>query len=705
MALRPDTAVQFLKGVGPHRAEAFARLGVHMVEDLLYHTPHRYLDASTVTPIAEATVGKDVTVVGRVVSKGVLPTRKRLRIFRVILRDDSGVVECAWPGQAFLDRSIAPGQLLLVTGAVKYYHGRQIVPRETIILAEMDEGGEGGEGGEGQGMILPIYPATEGLSHRVIRRILADSLDAMLATVDDVLPAAVRGAADVPPLRTALEMLHRPRPAPTPSSSSAPLPLGSWEAGRRRLAFDELFDLQLVVARARHLATHARRGAALENKRELTTALKQALPFELTAGQKQAVREIIGDMTSPKRMHRLLMGDVGSGKTVVALFAMLLAVENDMQAALMAPTELLAEQHGRTLQQLLAPLGIVPDLLLGRLSAGEKKAVRQRIASGEARLVVGTHALIEETTTFRRLGLVVIDEQHRFGVEQRAALIEKGQAPEVLLLSATPIPRTLALTLYGDLDISELRDKPPGRTPVKTGVRSSRSRAKVYQFLRDQCAAGRQVYIVYPVIEESEQLDLRAATKMAEELGRSLAPASVGLVHGRMKADERERVMRRFRDGEVQVLVATTVIEVGIDVPNASVMVIEHPERFGLAQLHQLRGRVGRGADESHCILLTDAVAAAGRLRAFARETDGFAIAEMDLKERGMGELVGARQSGGITLRYTDLTRDGDLVRTAQREARALLGRDPTLSGREHVGLRRRIERRYERGVELFRVG
>jgi ATP-dependent DNA helicase RecG len=705
MALRPDTSVQFLKGVGPHRAEAFARLGVRTVEDLLYHTPHRYLDASTVTPIAEATVGKDVTVVGRVVSKGVLPTRKRLRIFRAILKDASGVVEGAWPGQAFLDRTIAPGQLLLVTGPVKYYHGRQIVPRETIILAETDEGGEEGEG---QGLVLPVYPATEGLSHRVIRRVMADSLDAMLAAVDDVLPPAVRAAAQVPTLRTALEMVHRPRPSPASSSSAAPpapLALGTWEEGRRRLAFDELFDLQLVVARARHLATHANRGATLENKRALTTALKQALPFELTAGQKQAVREIIADMTSPKRLHRLLMGDVGSGKTVVALFAMLLAVENDLQAVLMAPTELLAEQHGRTLQQLLAPLGIVPDLLLGRLSAGEKKAVRQRISAGEARVVVGTHALIEETTTFRHLGLVVIDEQHRFGVEQRAALIEKGHAPEVLLLSATPIPRTLALTLYGDLDISELRDKPPGRTPVKTGVRSSRSRAKIYQFLRDQCAAGRQVYIVYPVIEESEQLDLRAATKMAEELAKSLAPASVGLVHGRMKADERERVMRRFRDGEVRVLVATTVIEVGIDVPNATVMVIEHPERFGLAQLHQLRGRVGRGADESHCILLTDAVAAADRLRAFARETDGFTIAELDLKERGMGELAGARQSGGIALRFTDLERDGDLVLVAQREARSLLTRDPTLSQPQHGGLRRRIERRYERGVELFRVG
>jgi ATP-dependent DNA helicase RecG len=695
-----QTSVQFLKGVGPRRAEAFARLGVRTVEDLLYHTPHRYLDATTVTPIARLVVGQDVTVVGRVVSKGVLPTRKRLRIFRAILKDATGIVECAWPGQAFLDRTIAPGQLLLVTGPVKYFHGRQIVPREQIILEDAGAAEAAGAAGVAEGMVIPIYPATEGLSHRVIRRVVKDNLDAMLATVDDCLPSGVRQAVRVADLRHALEAVHRP---PAASAASATPP--GWEAGRRRLAFDELFDLQLVVARARYLTTHAVRRAAFENRRTLTTALKEHLPFELTAGQKQAIREIIGDMTSPRRMHRLLMGDVGAGKTVVALFAMLLALENERQAALMAPTELLAEQHAHTLTQLLAPLGMVPEMLIGRLSAGEKKRVRERIATGEAGIVVGTHALIEETTAFRRLGLAVIDEQHRFGVEQRAALMEKGEAPEVLLLSATPIPRTLALTFYGDLDISELHDKPPGRTPVKTGVRSSRSRARIYQFLRDQCAAGRQAYVVYPVIEESKQLDLKAATRMAGELAKALAPATVGLVHGRLKPEERDLVMRRFRDREVQVLVATTVIEVGIDVPNATTMVIEHPERFGLAQLHQLRGRVGRGAEESHCILLTDAVASGERLKAFTTETDGFKIAELDLKERGMGELAGVRQSGGIMLRYTDFEKDGDLVRVAQREARALLARDPTLSTREHAGLRQRIERRYERGVELFRVG
>ncbi len=706
--IRLDTPVQFLKGVGPRRAEAFARIGVDTVEDLLYHTPHRYLDATNVTPITHAVVGLDVTLVGRVVSKDVIPTRRGLRIFRAILRDDSGVIECAWPGQAFLDRVIEPGQLLLVTGPVKHYHGRQIVPREQVVLeeaGETDDAGGGGRGGDGggerprQGMVLPVYPATEGLSHRQIRRVIAENLDAILDCIEDVLPESVRDAAGVLPLKDALRAVH------CPSVPALPGAEGGCEEGRRRLAFDELFDLHLVVARARHLAKNAERGATFENKRELTSALKEALPFTLTAGQKKAIREITADMTSSSRMHRLLMGDVGAGKTVVGLFAMLLAMENGYQAVLMAPTELLAEQHGRTLTDLLAPLGIVPDLVLGRLSAGEKSAVRARIASGESAIVVGTHAVIQETTEFRRLGLVVIDEQHRFGVEQRAALIEKGRAPDVLLLSATPIPRTLALTLYGDLDISALKDKPRGRLPVKTAVRTSRDRARVYQFLREQCAAGRQAYMVYPVIDESEQLDLKAAVKMAGELEKTLAPATVGLVHGRMKPEERDTVMRRFRDGEIQVLVATTVIEVGIDVPNATIMLIEHPERFGLAQLHQLRGRVGRGPEESHCILLADARTAWERLRRFARTTDGFKIAELDLQERGMGELAGARQSGGIALRWVDFGKDGDLIRIAQRAARELLERDPSLSHAQHTPIRHRIERRHVRGVELFRVG
>jgi len=695
--LRPESPIQYLKGVGPVRAAAFARLGVASVEDLLYHIPFRYLDATSVTPIARAVVGREVTLVGRVVSKGVLPTRRGLRIFRAVLQDASGVIECAWPGQAFLDRTIKPGQLLLVTGPVKHFHGRQVVPREQVILEEAGEAAEAA--GAAEGLIIPVYSATEGLSHRVIRRIIHGHLDELLGMVQDVLPDEVRRPAKVLPLRRALEVLHRP------AAALAAAAAGGWEEGRRRLALDELLDLQLVVTRARLVAKRAPKGATFTVRKDLTTALKQALPFELTRGQRRAIREITNDMVSSERMHRLLMGDVGTGKTVVALFAMLLAVENDHQAVFMAPTELLVEQHANTLTQLLAPLGMVPEVLLGRLSAGEKAAIRRRLAQGSGRIVVGTHALIEQTTAFHRLGLVVIDEQHRFGVEQRAALMEKGKAPEVLLLSATPIPRTLALTLYGDLDISVLTERPAGRLPVTTGVRTSAERQRIYEFLREQCAAGRQAYVVYPVIEESERLDLRAATTMSAELARQLAPVRVGLVHGRMAAEERDRVMREFRDGGVGVLVATTVIEVGIDVPNATVMVIEHAERFGLAQLHQLRGRVGRGSEASQCILLTDDRPAMPRLRRFARLTDGFRIAELDLQERGMGELAGVRQSGGIGLRFANLVTDADLVVAARRIALRMLERDPALASPGHEALRKRIERRYERGMELFRVG
>ena len=686
MSLSLATSVKYLKGVGPKRAEALARLGIKTVGDLLYHVPHRYLDATTVTPLARADVGLEVTCVGRVVSTGVLPTRRGLRVFRAVLKDDSGLLECAWPGRPFLERQIKKGQLLLVTGPVRYYHGRQIVPQEFIVLAE-----EGDD--RDAGLVLPVYPATEGLTHRQIRALLEQHLDGLLPLAADPHPAAFRQAHGLIELRQALELLHRPRA------------VAETEPGRRRLAFDELFDQQLVQARARHLAKRARAGIRFELKRELTTKLSENLPFELTRDQRHAIREITEDMTAPLRMHRLLMGDVGTGKTVVALFAMLLAAENGYQAAIMAPTELLAEQHGATLTRLLEPLGIRPELLLGRMTAAEKAVVRERLAGGGARLVVGTHALIQEAVTFHRLGLAVIDEQHRFGVEQRAALVEKGDAPDVLLLTATPIPRSLALTLYGDLDVTQIRERPPGRGEVKTALRNDAARAKIYEFIRSECGGGRQAYVIYPVIEESERADLKAATTMAETLAKTFKEFRVGLVHGRVKADARDVTMRDFRDNAVQILVATSVIEVGIDVANAAVMLIEHAERFGLAQLHQLRGRVGRGTATSHCILLSNVPEAAPRLQAFCDTTDGFKIAELDLKERGMGELAGARQSGGMSLRYANLETDLPLLETARRAAAEIIARDPALERREHSAYRERIVARYERGFELFRVG
>jgi len=686
-AVRLDAPIQFLKGVGERRAEALARLGIRTAQDLLWHLPHRYLDASTVMPLARARVGEEVACIGRVVDKGVVPTRTGLRIFRAVLRDASGVLECAWPGQAFLDRSIQVGQTLLVSGTVRFYHGRQLAPREFLVL-----GDEGDVVAPEAGRVLPVYPATEGLSHKVIRGLIDRHLEALVGAVHDTLPPPTRDGLGLPTLQEALRAVHRPGT------------VAEAERGRRRLAFDELLDLQLMLVRARALAKRQRSGFAFEVRRELTSALKAALPYALTDDQKQAIRDITADMTAPERMHRLLMGDVGTGKTVVALFAMLLAVENDCQAALMAPTELLAEQHARTLAALLGPLGIVPEVLIGKMSAAAKAAARGRLGQGGARIAVGTHALLQDQVAFRRLGLVVIDEQHRFGVEQRAAIIGKGAAPDVLLLSATPIPRSLALTLYGDLDVSQLRQRPPGRGTIRTTVRGERHREAVLAFVEAECRAGRQAYIVLPIIEESERADLRAATTMAEVLTARWADLSVALVHGRLKAEERDRVMRRFRDGEVQVLVATTVIEVGIDVPNATVMVIEHPERFGLAQLHQLRGRVGRGAGASHCILLAGD-RPSERLKAFAATDDGFAIAELDLKERGMGDLIGARQSGGIEVRHARLPADEDLLRSAREMASRILAEDAALQRSANQPLRARALARFPRAAELFRVG
>ena len=687
--LRPDTPIKFLKGIGERRAESFARMGIRTAQDLLWHIPFRYLDASSVTPLVRARIGDEVACVGRVIAKRLMPTRSGLRIFTAVLRDARGMLECAWPGQGFLDRSIEVGQVLLVVGTVRFYHGRQLNPREYIILADAEADAEEGPV---PGMVLPVYRATEGLSHKVIRGLIDRHLDQMIAFSSDPLPESVPAGLGLPPLSQALRAVHRPAT------------VEEAESGRRRLAFDELLDLQLMLARARLLAKRRRTGVPFEVRHTFTRQLAGSLPWPLTADQKRAIREITADMTAPERMHRLLMGDVGTGKTVVALFAMLLALENDYQAALMAPTELLAEQHLATLTRLLEPLDLRPELLVGKLTATAKAASRRRLATGQSRLVVGTHALLEESVGFQRLGLVVIDEQHRFGVEQRARLIGKGDAPDVLLLTATPIPRSLALTRFGDLDISTLKSKPPGRGSVTTGIRSGAQRDRALAFVQQQCQAGRQAYVVLPVIEESERADLRAATIEAERL-RALWPnLEVGLVHGRLKPGERDEQMRRFRNGEIQVLVATTVIEVGIDVPNATVMVIEHPERFGLAQLHQLRGRVGRGQAESYCILMSEGPAAP-RLKAFARTDDGFKIAELDLQERKMGDLIGERQAGEFELRLARIPEDSALLASSREVARGILDADPMLLRPGHQALRQRALGRYPRAVELFRTG
>ena len=686
--LRLDTPVTYLKGVGPARAELLRKLGIVTAGDLLYHIPHRYEDASTVSPIARLETGMDGTVIGRVVSKGVLPTRKGLRIFQAVLKDDTGMIEVAWPGQSFLDRTIKKDDVLLVSGSVHFFHGRQLQPREYINLGADDRG-------TAEGRVLSVYPATEGLSFKIIRGIIDTHLDVLLPLVTEYLPASVLRQVDVPSIGDALRMVHRPTS------------LAEAHAGRSRLAFEELLFVQLLHLRARTLARVGRVGIRFENRRDLTTRLREALPFKLTGAQTRVLREIFADMCGDQRMQRLLQGDVGSGKTVVALFAAMLAMENGYQSALMAPTELLAEQHFLSISRLLAPLGIEPMLVTGSLKPRARREVASRLAEATPSLVVGTHALVQDATEFSRLGLAIVDEQHRFGVEQRKALAAKGETPDVLLMTATPIPRSLALTLYGDLDISILDERPPGRQPITTALRPEAARERVLEFVDNQVKMGRQAYIVYPVIEESEKTDLKAASTMFEVLaGGPFAARRVALLHGRLPSDEKDAIMRRFRAGDIDVLVATTVIEVGIDVPNASVMLIEHPERFGLSQLHQLRGRVGRGGEQSYCILLGDVSPdTRNRLDVFVESDDGFEIARADLALRGMGDLFGERQSGLATFRVADPLRDEVLNERAREAAEQLLGADPELVSNANAGVKRVLTERYARSLELFRVG
>ncbi len=693
-------SVQYLKGVGPRRAERFAKLGVRTGQDLLYHLPYRYEDATTVDAISELKVGQDATVIGRVVSKGVIPTRRRLRVFRAVIRDRSGHIECAWPGRPWLDRTIDRGDLLLASGPVRFYHGRQLQPREHTVLARASDERDGpgdkpAEDRPAAGRVFPVYPATEGLTHRQIRAVVALNLDRLLADLDgnDPVPDDWLEELSLPPLAEALRTLHQP---------SA---VSRVERCQRRLAFEELFFLQLLHARARARLRHEVRGIAFDAAPTLTNALLNGLPFRLTGAQRRAWGDIEADMGRAAPMNRLLQGDVGSGKTVVAALAMLKAIEAGHQAAIMAPTELLAEQHQRTFVKLLEPLGLEPVLLTGSVTGKARQQALAGIADGSARLVVGTHALIQGGVDFASPGLVVIDEQHRFGVEQRRRLRESGEAADALVMSATPIPRSLALVLYGDLDLSVIDELPPGRRPIRTAVRGPESRDAAFDFLGDQLAAGRQAYVVYPLVEESEALEARAATVMFEQLQARFPDLTVRLLHGRLSSAEKDDVMRSFLAGDTDLLVATTVIEVGIDVPNATVMMIEDAERFGLAQLHQLRGRVGRGAEQSYCIVFHGGEAPSERLVAFEKKTDGFELAEEDLRIRGQGDLFGKEQHGAVLLRFAQLDRDHDLLDDARRRARAIVAADPGLERPAHRRLRHELDLRYAQREALYQVG
>jgi ATP-dependent DNA helicase RecG len=665
-----ETPLQFLKGVGPRRAADLQKAGLATLEDLLYRFPIRYEDRSHLQPIATLRPGQTTAISGELVSCGLRPTRRPgFRIFEALVRDASGAVRVAWLNQPFLRDVLHPHQQVILFGPVEQFGslGLQITnPQYEILDADETETVH-------TGRIVPVYEKTGSLTPKLQRRLVYEALARLPEELDDPLPAALRARRDLPGRRQALVETHFPPPD---------VPVDTLNrfrsAAQVRLIFEEFFLFQLGLLARRREMRQERKPRPVRVDDRIRESARRVLPFHLTGGQRQALKDVVEDMQRPEPMNRLLEGDVGAGKTIVALLAAVVAMENDLQVAFMAPTEILAEQHAANIRRLLAGSPFRIELLKGgRGKSAARTALLDEIAAGQVNLIVGTHALVQESVRFAALGLVVIDEQHRFGVLQRATLRAKGLHPDVLVMTATPIPRTLALTTYGDLDVSAIREAPPGRLPVKTVAKPDSRRDEVYAFMRSELDKGRQAYVIYPLIEESAKIDLKAATEMADHLAQEVFPAyRVALLHGRMKSDAKDRVMRAFAAREIDILVATTVIEVGIDVPNATVMVIEHAERFGLAQLHQLRGRVGRDARQSYCVLLYQAPLSddsRARLRVMTETTDGAVIAERDLELRGPGDFFGTRQSGVPTLRVGNLLRDRMLMEDARREAAAWL--------------------------------
>ena len=697
--------LQYLKGVGPRKAADLKKAGLHTVEDLLFRFPLRYEDRSRLQRIATVKPGQTVAVQGEVLSAGVQTTRRAgFRLFTALVQDASGQIQAVWPNQAFLKDIIRPHAQLVLYGKAEYWgaRGMQITDPEFELLRESpardDEDGTGGETIH-TGRIVPVYERTGSVTTNMQRRLVWEALGQIPERLFEPVPPDILAREGWPGRGEALRAAHFP-------SAGTPLDALNRFAtpAQQRLIFEDFFVFQTGLALRRQQNSVVRKALVCQVDDRVREAARAILPFRLTAGQKGALAEIVSDLQKPWPMQRLLQGDVGAGKTIVAVLAALVAMENGYQVAFMAPTEILAEQHYRTLVRWLGATRHRVALLSGKITAAERRTLLPSIARGDTALVVGTHALVQEQVTFRALALAIIDEQHRFGVVQRGLLAAKGLHPDVLVMTATPIPRTLALTECGDMDVSVIRDLPPGRRPVRTLVKADTRREEVYALLRQHVAAGRQAYVIYPLVEESEKVDLKAATAMAEHLARDVFPdLQVALLHGRMKPDEKDRVMRAFASGALHVLVATTVVEVGVDVPNATIMVIEHAERFGLSQLHQLRGRVGRGSHDSVCVLLYQAPwsdESRARLSAMAETGDGFVIAERDLQIRGPGDFFGTRQHGLPQLRAGDLTRDVALLDLAFAEARARVE-----SGTLPEETRRYVADVWERQFGLIAVG
>jgi ATP-dependent DNA helicase RecG len=659
------TPLQFLKGVGPRRAADLERVGLLTVEDLLYRFPIRYEDRSHLQPIASLRPGQTSSVAGRIIACGLRSTRRPgFKIFEAAIDDGSGSLRAVWLNQPFLRDVFVRGQHVVLYGAVEMRGSASLQLTNPQYEILDDEDGETVH----TGRIVPVYEKAGAVTPKMQRRLMFETLQRVPVDLPDPLPDEIRARLKLPSRYAALFAAHFP-----PEDTPLDLLNQFATSAQRRLIFEEAFLFQVGVIARRRSAAAERKPTVVRVDDRIRESARRVLPFHLTNGQKQALKEIVDDMQRPQPMNRLLQGDVGAGKTIVALLAAVVAMENGLQVAFMAPTEILAEQHYFNISRLLQASPFRVALLTGSTGTAARRQQLGEIAAGSIPLAVGTHALVQGSVEFHRLGLAIIDEQHRFGVLQRATLRAKGLHPDVLVMTATPIPRTLALTVYGDLDVSTIRELPTGRQPIRTFAKPESRRDEVHAFVRSQLEAGRQAYVIYPLVEESAKVDLRAATEMADTLAHDVFPQyRVGLVHGRLKGDAKERVMKAFAAGELHILVSTTVVEVGIDVPNASVMIVEHAERFGLSQLHQLRGRVGRDTHQSFCFLLYQSPLsdeARDRLKAMTDTTDGFAIAERDLELRGPGDFFGTRQAGVPTFRLIDLLRDRDLVDRAHAEA------------------------------------
>ena len=687
-----DTPVQYVKGVGPARAKILGRLGIKTIEDILFYFPWRYEDRKNLKKICSLSYGDHETTLCEVVSANIITTpRKRMKIFELTVTDGSGSLKSKWFNQPYLKRYFSKGQKVVLSGVVK---GNPY----TGIGLEMENPDFELLGTEDKlihtSRIVPVYKATEGISPKQLRTLLFNALDKYSFLIEEYLPEEVLKKNNLQSLRWSVQEAHFPEEFVDVSQLNKGI-----SPAHRRLVFDEFFLLELGLALLKKKETREK-GISFKSKNDLAIKFLDSLPFKLTGAQKRVLKQIEEDMKRPLPMNRLVHGDVGCGKTIVALVSMLIAVENGYQACLMAPTELLAEQHYINIHRMVEDIGLKVVLLT---SSSRNKHVDD-ISEGKAQIVLGTHALIQEHVKFRKLGLAIIDEQHRFGVVQRAALRSKGFNPDILIMTATPIPRTLAMTLYGDLDISIIDELPAGRKPVTTKVFFPSQKERIYSLIKGEFSKGRQAYIVYPLIEESEKLDLKSAIDGAEAFKNIFPERKIGLVHGKMHHDERESVMAEFKAGSIDMLVATTVIEVGIDVPNASLMLIVHTERFGLAQLHQLRGRIGRGGYDSHCLLMAYppfSEEAKRRLKAMESTGDGFIIAEEDLAIRGPGDFFGTRQSGIPDLRIANIIRDVRVLESARKDAFDLIDSGPDLNG--HPLLKEVLQKKWMGRLELMK--